>query len=232
MMKAVCWPTDEERITIAKALELIIEAAEFPPTVEVYLNVEVDEFGNEKPGEGGRYRFVQGDGKSLAAQKIKESFLQFCELNQVKPRNPYSPWVADYDGKNPTFDALYEISFADFIAFAAGYDIEVQSDIAKELTARAMLPVADDVEVCSATGNDEVGLRKRERQIRVIEAIIGEVGWNPKNIPDGGKLELMRRCQEQERELFGVSTHPFDDAWKEARKQGRVRMANHSKYVK
>lgn len=79
----------------------------------------------------------------------------------------------------------------------------------------------------------ESGLTHREKQIREIERAAGELGYDVMNIPDGGKGELMKKCKlnDSESKLFGGGKDPFDGAWRQARKENRVRMENHSKYA-
>ena len=79
---------------------------------------------------------------------------------------------------------------------------------------------------------DDVGLSKREKQIRAIEAAAAAKGYDTLNIPTGGKKFLRAQCQKSNPKLFGVSPHPFDDAWKMAITcyPPRLRIADHRKF--
>lgn len=71
---------------------------------------------------------------------------------------------------------------------------------------------------------------RRAQQIAgVLDAITG-LGWNPKQIPYGGKKRLEGLCCESAPELF--SPDAFGHAWKEALSKGLVRTANHGTYAK
>lgn len=78
---------------------------------------------------------------------------------------------------------------------------------------------------------DEEGIKRREQQIREIEKAGKFLEYDIRKIPTGGKKKLMELCQYARPDLFGVDVHSFDGAWKEARKQERVRMADQSKFA-
>ena len=79
----------------------------------------------------------------------------------------------------------------------------------------------------------DAGLSKRERQIQAIEASAQAAGYDPLNIPDGGKTKLRGQCMESRPDLFGAGETPFNGAWKDATEMvpPRIRMANHNKYA-
>jgi hypothetical protein len=74
------------------------------------------------------------------------------------------------------------------------------------------------------------GLTRSELQIRAIEDAITSSGYAPLSIPEKGKALLRNDCMKSQPRLFG-SAGQFDEAWKAARKQGRVRMEYHEKYI-
>jgi len=75
------------------------------------------------------------------------------------------------------------------------------------------------------------GLTKREKQIRAIEAMAGQLGLPRLRIPDGGKAALLKQCKAQHPDLFGGGNSPFNDAWKVASKTNRLAMANKDRYA-
>lgn len=76
----------------------------------------------------------------------------------------------------------------------------------------------------------EKGLGRRERQIRIIEFLVGKFQFECMAIPDGGKMKIGKECKESYRQWFGVGDDPFLAAWQEAVTQGRVRMTKHQQY--
>lgn len=71
---------------------------------------------------------------------------------------------------------------------------------------------------------------RRAQQIDGILRAIQGLGWNPMQIPYGGKKRLEVLCCGSTPELF--SPDAFGHAWKEALGKGLVRTANHGTYAK
>ena len=71
---------------------------------------------------------------------------------------------------------------------------------------------------------------RRAQQIGEILRAIQGLGWNPLQIPYGGKKRLEGLCCDSAPELF--SPDAFEHAWKEALGKGLVRTANHGTYAK
>jgi hypothetical protein len=78
---------------------------------------------------------------------------------------------------------------------------------------------------------DTTAMKRREQQILVIEELGKILGYDIQNIPTGGKRRLMELCRFARVDLFGASEHPFEGAWKEARRQGRVKTVGHDDYA-
>ncbi|NHZ97484.1 hypothetical protein [Massilia sp. CCM 8734] len=116
------------RISVSNTLRLILEQAEFPPTMDILVEVVTDEHGNETALPGGKMRVVPSDGRGLAAQFIKANFLSFCKRANVQPTSPYSPCVFDYDCNNEMHDLLYEISQVEMYAFADIYGLDLRAN--------------------------------------------------------------------------------------------------------
>lgn len=77
---------------------------------------------------------------------------------------------------------------------------------------------------------DEPGLGKRERQIRLIEAVIDELGFERMAVPDGEKNNIWEVCKRKSSELFGPGWDPFKAAWQKGVSHHRFRMASHEKF--
>jgi hypothetical protein len=77
----------------------------------------------------------------------------------------------------------------------------------------------------------EIGLSKRERQIRAIETAADEAGIPRMEVPTGGKKKLQSICKKRHSELFGAGDDPFKEAWQEAVDQKRLRMKDHDKFA-
>jgi hypothetical protein len=77
------------------------------------------------------------------------------------------------------------------------------------------------------------GVKKRERQMRAIEAGADALNFDRRKILDGGKKQIFEWCLNNS-DLFGASDYrrnnPFRDAWNDANKAGRVAMANRDRY--
>lgn len=71
---------------------------------------------------------------------------------------------------------------------------------------------------------------RRAQQIDGILSAIQGLGWNPLQVPYGGKKKLEGLCCDSAPEMF--SPDAFDHAWKEAVKKGLVRTAGHDTYAK
>ncbi|WLI89225.1 hypothetical protein Q4S45_21425 [Massilia sp. R2A-15] len=96
------------------------------------------------------------------------------------------------------------------------------------LTAEATIKPPDD---CSEhSGPTPAGLTRREKQLRFIENTVNSLGYAPMKIPKGGKGKIRQKCKAEAPELFGAGVYPFNEAWQQAVKQRRVRMADHDKY--
>jgi hypothetical protein len=91
--------------------------------------------------------------------------------------------------------------------------------------------VGEQPEVNLNVLNEDIGLTKREKQIRAIEKIAETLAFARNQIPDGGKAKIRCICLSEYSELFGAGEHPFNDAWKAASKANRIAMANRDKFA-
>lgn len=89
----------------------------------------------------------------------------------------------------------------------------------------SMIPTA-----ALSSQKDDVGMTKRERQIRVIESAISKLGLSAMCIKTGEKNNVGAECKLIS-DLFGGGVDPFKEAWQEAVKQKRVRTARHNQYA-
>lgn len=130
-------------ITVYEALEKVLDAALFPPMVDVYLtgraasqeefNRLTDNFPNDLLPDGVSLVSQTGDGREHAAKLIRRSFVSFCREHNVKPRDPYAPCLDSYNYEeeaNAHQDALFEITLDEFKQFAKAYGVEVNDAIA------------------------------------------------------------------------------------------------------
>jgi len=76
----------------------------------------------------------------------------------------------------------------------------------------------------------ETGIKKREQQIRVIEAVLATLKYPAMSVPTGSKKKVEAECKRAAPSLFGVGPDPFKQAWQEAVTQKRVRTENHENY--
>lgn len=115
------------------------------------------------------------------------------------------------------------------LAAPASPDAAPGSPDALELDNTADTGEATSPSAKEALYKDEPGLRRREKQIRAIEAAIKKMGYPPLSIPYGGKILLSAECRKAQPKLFG-SKSQFDETWKEACKSNRVQVENRDKY--
>ncbi|KAF3999179.1 hypothetical protein [Glaciimonas immobilis] len=81
---------------------------------------------------------------------------------------------------------------------------------------------------------EELGLSKREKQIRVIVTTAETKGYKVLSIETGNKALLRKACKTSRPDLFGAGDNPFDDAWEVATRSDppRLRMADHDKFAR
>jgi len=80
---------------------------------------------------------------------------------------------------------------------------------------------------------DEIGLSKREKQIRAIVATAEAQGYSVLSIKTGNKALLRKMCKKLRPDLFGAGDSPFNDAWADAigRNPPRLQMTDHNKFA-
>ena len=125
MDKSIVLPVGTLKISVSDAISKTLESAAFPEVFDIYLEISTDDKGNEYCKPDAQAIIKQSDGKTLAADSIKSSFLAFCEATATKPTSPYAPWIFDYDGANQYHDTLYQITVEEMRQFALNYGINV-----------------------------------------------------------------------------------------------------------
>lgn len=70
---------------------------------------------------------------------------------------------------------------------------------------------------------------KREKQIQTIEATARTLKYEPLDIPEGGRAAIKAHCLEHHFGLFTDSG--FEHAWKEANRQGRIRIYRKERFL-
>lgn len=68
---------------------------------------------------------------------------------------------------------------------------------------------------------------RQTQQVMAILAVIGELGFNPKLIPYGGKVQIEKECRKN-CALFTPSS--FEHAWKEAKRRKLLEVENVERY--
>jgi hypothetical protein len=77
---------------------------------------------------------------------------------------------------------------------------------------------------------DAESLKPAERKTRAILRAVRELGYDPMQIPTGGKTRLERECLAEPENLFRSSKHAFIGAWKAAATDERIRMAERDRF--
>ena len=136
MTKKIELGADQQRIKIYAALQKVLEVAEFETYFDVYAEVKIDEAGVEFHPEGGKIFAHQYDQRQDYILGQARNFASFCEATGIRPRNPATPWIFDYDKSNPTHNISYDITVDEFRQFASQFGIEVrQTEKSKQLFA-------------------------------------------------------------------------------------------------
>ena len=125
MDKSIVLPVGTLKISVSDAISKTLESAAFPEVFDIYLEISTNDKGDEYCEPAAQAIIKQSDGKTLAADSIKLSFLAFCEATATKPTSPYAPWIFDYDGANQYHDTLYQITVDEMRQFALNYGINV-----------------------------------------------------------------------------------------------------------
>ncbi len=147
----------------------------------------------------------------MPAHRILSEWLAYAESRNLK----HHTWIVEY--------ALAVNTLRQKQCTAAGVPVEL---------AERLKPVAP-----ASTGNksgapcQDRQFTKREQQIAVIEKAIASLGYDPLNVPRGGKKEVGVECRRDQPTLFGGGPDPFREAWQEALRAGRVRTVGHDIYA-
>ena len=112
--------TNSNRISIADAKRLILEAAPLEPMGHVY--AQLDEHGNIDEDAPIDVRFVQNT--NTFEMGIDRDFLDACNQLNIHPRNKYRPAFTDYSGDCKQ-DDYYTITHDEFERYAGLHDMRV-----------------------------------------------------------------------------------------------------------
>jgi hypothetical protein len=127
--KSIILPAGTKRIKIYDVLAKVSEMASFEDYVDVYVQVEKDAQGQEVAVSGGKLVVKNRIGKADFEDVKLENFISFCRSSGVKPRNPNSPWVFDYDGHNAAHNIMCDITVDELRQFAKLFDVEVMEGV-------------------------------------------------------------------------------------------------------
>ena len=144
-----------------------------------------------------------------------------------------------YDTADKIVDALITVDLGkstpaseDILSFAGFYESKI-FPMLQEKDARITCPdvsTTNDSPTFSFSekpaGNpaNDNGITKREEQIRAIEQLAKDLYGNKMAIPKGGKSRMRSELAPK------LTLHQFNEAWKEAVKQKRVRMKDHDSF--
>ena len=176
MEKAIVLPVGTLKISVSDAISKILESGAFSPTVEIYLEILTDDTGDEYYKPNGKVTASQGDGKKLAAESIKPSFLSYCEATATKPTSPYAPWIFDYDGANQYHDVLYQITVDEMRRFALNYGINVLVAESPPANDSHLMPLSKAVAAGSTLSrNSKKKATGRPKTVHRKAAIVGKL---------------------------------------------------------
>jgi hypothetical protein len=92
---------------------------------------------------------------------------------------------------------------------------------------------APSVGLAPASSRDHASkLRRRERQISMIEEMADKLGYQRLQVPEHGKQEIHKLCHSQDPHLFSGNEETFKKIWADAVGAYRIRMADHDKYAR
>lgn len=139
-------------------------------------------------------------------------------------KSHYLQWLNEHD----CLEILSAFSYQDQTSAKTTTSITPAGD--QNNLAGSTEEIESSIEQTPAQPWTETGLGKRERQIRIIEFLVGKFQFKCLSIPDGGKMKIGKECKESYTKFFGVGDDPFKDAWQEAVRQCRIRMKKHEQY--
>ena len=142
---------------------------------------------------------------------LKDMVRDAMDVGALKPFNPSE--------KQERFEDR-RVRPRDFIRWAKGKGIEIPDELAR------LLESEEPGDANSDSTSDVPS--KMERRVRSIQQVISQLDLNKLEIPTGGKQRIKEACL-NDHQLFTGST--FDTAWKEARRRGLVKMADHDKFT-
>ena len=130
---ATIYRENADRLSVADAKRLILEA--LPPETSVECYARVDENG-EIDFEG-QVELKEVHGIQLYASFLDRDFPSICEQLSIKPRMKYRPVFTDYTWKSPVDDAFYTITHNEFSRVAELFDLTVALGPALEAQEKA-----------------------------------------------------------------------------------------------
>lgn len=150
----------------------------------------------------------------------------FKSLSQSAPEIiPPHQWhflQLDFETSKAACDGLSYVGIR--FAFPSKADRESSQSAKTEASASKEEAQATD----PAPNLDKRDPGRREPQIQAILKIAASFGYDPLDIPDGGKAAIKERCLA----LPGLFTKSaFDHAWKTASREGRVCMRNKERFM-
>jgi hypothetical protein len=115
---ATIYRSNAERVTVAEAKRLILDAVPTEPTISVY--VQVDEHGAATGGP----QIVHNPSGTIQALHLDDDFAETLKQLGILPRMKYRPLMTDYTG-GPYQDDTYTIAHDEFATIAGLFNVVV-----------------------------------------------------------------------------------------------------------
>jgi hypothetical protein len=212
--------TNSDRISIADAKRLILEAAPLETMGHVY--AQLDEHGNIDEDAPIDVRLAPDTNTFEAG--IDRDFLGACSQLNIQPRNKYRPTFTDYSGDYKQ-DDYYTITHDEFERYAGLHDMRVVVNPSPATAPETNIqPQAAPV---VPAGEAQRPLQRSTAQDAAILDAIREAGYDPLQLPkhQQGKRGIkadMRAALVGRNPLFPTVGTQFDKAWDRLRKFGEI----------
>lgn len=127
-----------DRLSVADAKRLILDAVPLEKAVEVY--AQVDDQGNIN--WDGNVECLINEKSNIPASHLDHDFLATCNDLSIRPRMKYRPVITDYAG-NVSQDGYYTITHDEFVRLAELFGLLVRVETTPEPQGATPAPVTD-----------------------------------------------------------------------------------------
>lgn len=153
-----------DRLSVADAKRLILDAVPLEKAVEVY--AQVDDQGNIN--WDGNVECLINEKANIPASHLDHDFLATCNDLSIRPRMKYRPVITDYAG-NVSQDGYYTITHDEFVRLAELFGLLVRVETTPEPQDATPAPVAD------SASNDATP--DPERRLALLRALGGSATY-------------------------------------------------------